>query len=50
MTPVSFRSSRADNWTSPRSSCDPCQRRLKHGAIRPMEDSRGFLARWLGWN
>jgi len=45
MMPTSYRSSRADSWSMPRPHTDPCQRFLKHGPIRPMDEDRGLLWR-----
>ncbi|MCP9222207.1 hypothetical protein MKP08_05540 [Erythrobacter sp. LQ02-29] len=47
MSSLTFRSSRADQWTSPRAYTDASHRRMKHGPIRPMEEP-GFLARLFG--
>lgn len=41
-----FRSSCPDPWNSPRPHSDPTLRRMKHGAIQPMEADPGVL-QWL---
>ena len=44
MSSLSFRSSRPDNWVSPRPYSDASLRRMSHGPIQPMEQP-GFLQR-----
>ena len=43
-----FRSSRPDNWSTPRPYSDPSLRFLKYGKIVPMDDRVGFLGWLLG--
>lgn len=40
-----YRSSRPDQWTLPRPHSDPTLRRMKHGAVQPMEADLGLLQR-----
>lgn len=47
MTHHSYRSSRADNWTSPRPYSDANLRLMKHGKVRPMREPT-WLQRLLG--
>lgn len=47
MTSAPIRSSAPDTWSSPRPFSDASTRRMKYGAIRPMEEP-GFFARLLG--
>lgn len=47
MSSLNFRTSRPDQWTSPRPYQDATLRYIKHGPIRPMEQ-QGLLARLLG--
>lgn len=49
MTPSSYRSSRPNQWISPRQSLDAHQRFRAYGPIQPMEQPRtGIFARLLG--
>lgn len=48
MSSGSFRSSRPDNWNSPRPYSDASTRYMKHGPILPM-DEPGFFSRIFGW-
>lgn len=48
MTSASIRSSAPDSWSSPRPFTDATTRRMKYGAIRPMEEP-GLLERWFGF-
>ena len=45
MIPISYRSSRADEWSMPRPHTDPNLRFLKYGRIRPMDEDRSLLWR-----
>ncbi|MGB3711258.1 MAG: hypothetical protein WA985_06190 [Erythrobacter sp.] len=47
MTIASIHKSAPDRWSSPRPHTDATLRRLKYGAIRPMEEP-GFLRRLFG--
>lgn len=47
MMPTSHRNSQPDRWVLPRPHTDPCQRLLKHGPIRPMDEDRGLLWRFF---
>jgi len=47
MTTASIFKSAPDRWTQPRPYTDATLRRLKHGAIRPMEEP-GFFERLFG--
>lgn len=47
MTSAPIRSSTPDRWTSPRPHTDASFRRMKYGAIRPMEEP-GLFARLFG--
>ena len=47
MSSLSYRTSRADGWTSPRPHSDANLRRMKYGPIQPMEEP-GFFARLFG--
>ncbi len=40
----SYRSSRPDNWTRPRSFSDATTRRMAYGRVKPMEEP-GFFER-----
>jgi hypothetical protein len=44
MSQYTYRSSRADPWTSPRPYSDPCLRALTYGRVRPMHEPN-----WLEW-
>ena len=46
MSSLTFRSSRADSWTSPRAHRDASQRFMAYGPIRPMEEP-GLLERLI---
>ena len=48
MSAYTFRSSRPDQWVSPRPTRDPARRLAIHGPLQPMEPSRGLVARLLG--
>jgi hypothetical protein len=45
MIPISYRSSRADAWNTPRPHTDPSQRYMKYGPIQPMDDDRSLFWR-----
>lgn len=47
MTPANY-GNRPHSWTVSRPATDPCQRFLKHGPIRPMEQERTLIKRLLG--
>ena len=47
MTSAPIHSSGSDAWSNPRPHSDATLRRIKHGAIRPMEEP-GLLERWFG--
>jgi hypothetical protein len=47
MSSLSFRSSRPDGWTMPRTAQDSGLRRQVYGKIQPMEQP-GFWARLFG--
>lgn len=47
MTQYTFRSSRPDNWTYPRSYRDASLRYMAHGPVRPMEEP-GIISRMFG--
>ncbi len=47
MSSLSFRSSRPDSWTSPKSSNDASLRRHVHGKIQPLNPP-SFLERLFG--
>ncbi len=52
MSAYTFRSSRPDQWVSPRPTRDPARLAAIHGPLRPMQDEppllTGLLARLLG--
>ena len=47
MSSLSFRSSQPDRWTMPRPQQNAGTRYRIHGPILPMEEQRGFLARFF---
>lgn len=49
MSQYSFRSSKPDQWVSPRPTRDPPIRALAYGPIRPMHEPSWF-ERLLGWH
>lgn len=50
MSSLTYRSSRADQWTSPRPYSDASLRYRAYGAIQPMQHPRrGFWARLFGF-
>ncbi|MGH6730014.1 MAG: hypothetical protein ACREBK_07655 [Sphingomicrobium sp.] len=48
MSSASFRTSKPDAWTSPRSHRDASQRRMTYGPLVPMDDRPGFFTRLFG--
>jgi len=48
MSAYTFRSSRPDQWVSPRPTRDPARLAAIHGPLRPMHEEPGRLARLLG--
>lgn len=49
MSSYSFRSSKPDQWVSPRPTCDPSLRALAYGPVRSMHEPSWF-ERLLGWH
>ena len=43
MSSYTFRSSRPNQWVSPRAYSDPSLRRMHYGAIQPMQSQRTSL-------
>jgi len=48
MSAYTFRSSRPDQWVSPRPTRDPARLAAIHGPLRPMHDEPRLLSRLLG--
>ncbi|BDI60230.1 hypothetical protein [Qipengyuania nanhaisediminis] len=48
MTSAPIHSSGHDTWSNPRPFSDATLRRIKYGAIRPMEEP-GLFERWFGF-
>ncbi len=48
MTSAPIHTSAPDKWTMPRPHTDAAHRRMKYGAIRPMEEPT-LLERWFGF-
>ena len=53
MTQYPIRTSRPDQWTSPRPYSDPSLRALAYGRVRPMHEPSWWakiMERWLGYS
>ena len=48
MSAYTFRSSRPDQWVSPRPSRDPALARMIHGPLQPMTGTPRGIARLFG--
>lgn len=48
MSAYTFRSSRPDQWVSPRPTPDPARRLAIHGPLQPMQPRAGLIARLFG--
>jgi hypothetical protein len=48
MSAYTFRSSRPDQWVSPRPTRDPARGRAIHGPLQPMQSSGSLIARLFG--
>lgn len=45
MSAYTFRSSRPDQWVSPRPTRDPARLRAIHGPLQPLKPQGGWLSR-----
>lgn len=47
MAPVTYHTSRPDNWAVPRWRTDPSERLRIYGRVRPMETEQSLLGRLI---
>lgn len=47
MSAYTFRSSRPDQWVSPRPTRDPARLAAIHGPLRPMQDKHRLMTRLM---